>query len=419
MTPTSVGLVLVEGNESDGTTVEHEAFEISSSDDAAAAIMRSEAFAVNRGLRLKSIGVTWSEDVGREASMLMRTLSESGFDNIVPVALPEATEALARGIADALGYRTTAVCAVEPDTVIALIVHSMEFADGAVHTAFNHSIDSDESLISWLSAVFTRADWQPEALVVVGSAGDFGEVMPRLQDALSVPVFSPVEAELALARGAALASAHTAEFELPEPYDFGDVLGSDYWGETTTAHGAAVSHRSGTSLRRRPGALPLAMLITGSATFVASVSMAVTMQFMPVRHIQAVPAALTVQSRPQPVVAPPPIVNPTVPAVTVVPPASVTEAPVEAPVVDQAPVVEQAPAPEGAPVEVAPPADDQPPAAAPVEAAPPPPPPPAPAGDVPVPADNAAAIAPATDPEPEHKTWRSRIKDRLHGVTEP
>lgn len=418
MTPTSVGLVLVEGNEGDGTAVEHDAFEIASSDDAAAAIMRSEALAATRGLRLKSIGVTWSEDVGREASMLMRTLSESGFDNIVPVALPEATEALARGIADALGYRTTAVCAIEPDTVIALIVHNMEIADGAVHTAFNHSIDSDDSLISWLSTVFTRADWQPEALVVVGSAGDFGEVMRRLQDALSVPVFSPAEAELALARGAAMASAHTAEFELPEPYDFGDVLGSGYWGENTTAYGAEVANRSETALRRRPAALPLTMLITGSVTFVASVSMAVTMQFLPERHIQAVPAAVTVQNQAPQVASPPPVAVPAVPVVPAAPaPESVTEVPVAVPVpvVEQAPL-EQAPAPEEAQVAAVPPVDDQPSAAQPVEAAPPPPPP---ANDVPPPADTAVAPAPATDPEPEHKTWRSRIKDRLHGVTEP
>ena len=229
MTPTSVGLVLVEGNDGDGPTVERGAFEIQNSVDTTAAILCSEALAVSRGLRLKSIGVTWSEDVDAEASILMQTLSDSGFDNIVPVAMSEATEALALGIADALGYRTTAVCAIEPDTVITLIVHNMDTADGAVHTAFNHAIYSDESLISWLSTVFTRADWQPEALVVVGSAGDFGEVIERLQDALSVPVFSPAEAELALARGAALASAATAEFFLPEPYDVGDVLDSGYW----------------------------------------------------------------------------------------------------------------------------------------------------------------------------------------------
>ncbi len=126
----------------------------------------------------------------------------------MPVRLPEATEALAWGIAEVIGYETTAVCVIEPETVIALIVHSGE---GAVQTAVNHAIDSEEQLIRWLSAVFTRADWQPEALVVVGSGGDLDALMPRLEDVLSVPVFAPAEAELALARGAALASAHNTE----------------------------------------------------------------------------------------------------------------------------------------------------------------------------------------------------------------
>jgi hypothetical protein len=79
-----------------------------------------------------------------------------------------------------------------------------------VQTSVNRRIVTEEDLIRWLSAVFTRADWQPEALVMVGSGGD-DELMPILEDALSVPVFAPAEAQLALARGAALASAQNAD----------------------------------------------------------------------------------------------------------------------------------------------------------------------------------------------------------------
>ena len=172
-------------------------------------MLRTEAIAAARGHRLHSIGVTWSDDADTEASLLLRSLTDSGFDNVVPVRLPEATEALAWGIAEVIGHETTAVCVIEPETVIALIVHTRE---GAVQTAVNHAIDTEEHLIRWLSAVFTRADWRPEALVVVGSGGDLEALMPRLEDVLSVPVFAPAEAELALARGAALASAHNSEF---------------------------------------------------------------------------------------------------------------------------------------------------------------------------------------------------------------
>jgi hypothetical protein len=84
MTPSSIGLVLVEGNDVDGFTMDHDAVEIMNSDDATAAVLRSEALAATRGLRLKSIGLTWSDDADAEASMLMQSLSESGFDNVVP-----------------------------------------------------------------------------------------------------------------------------------------------------------------------------------------------------------------------------------------------------------------------------------------------------------------------------------------------
>ncbi|HEX7824446.1 MAG TPA: hypothetical protein VF477_06075, partial [Mycobacterium sp.] len=283
MTPTSVGLVLVEGQDADGATMDRDAFDvhagsIQSSQQATAAVLRTEALAANRGLRLNSIGVTWSEDADAEASALMQSLSDSGFDNVVAIRLPEATEALARGMASVIGYQTTAVCVIEPDAVISLVVNT---SDGAVQTAFNHSIDSDESLISWLSTVFTKADWQPEALVVVGSAGGFESILHKLEDALSVPVFAPAEAELALARGAALASAQTIELPL---VDY-DTDYSDFTGEWAHEYGYARSastgrHRSPESSKRRSeyrlrpvghtGAVT--MLVTGVVTFVVSVS---------------------------------------------------------------------------------------------------------------------------------------------------
>ena len=132
-------------------------------------------------------------------------MSESGFDNVVAVRLPEATEALARGIASVIGYEITAVCVIEPDAVVVLVVDT---ADGAVQTAVSHAVTTDEDLARWLSAIFAQADWRPEALVLVGSGSDLDAITPHLEDVLSVPVFVPAEAQLALARGAAIASTH-------------------------------------------------------------------------------------------------------------------------------------------------------------------------------------------------------------------
>jgi hypothetical protein len=410
MTPTSVGLVLVEGQDADGATMDHDAFDVyegnlPTSQQATAAVLRTEALAANRGRRLHSIGVTWSEDADAEASALMKSLSESGFDNVVPIRLPEATEALARGMAAVIGYRTTAVCVIEPDAVISLVVNT---SDGAVQTAFNHSIDSDESLISWLSTVFTKADWQPEALVVVGSAGGFESILPQLEDALSVPVFAPAEAELALARGAALASAQTIELPL---VDFGGEYAHEYGYDKS---GTAGRHRSDDRRshdRRRPlghvGAVT--MLVAGVLTFVVSVSIAVSLEFAPRRAAGSgapVPAAVNTQEIPAAVKA----IRPAMPPPVSIPPPQAVEPVVplpEAPVVDAAPPEAYVPAEAPIAEPAAPPADL--PVVDPALAPPPPdafvPPPDA------VPPDAVPPID-STVPTKKPGIW-TRIKDRL------
>lgn len=393
VTPSAVGLVLVEGQDADGPTMDRDAFEVLSrgrssalqtSEQAAAAVLRSEAIAATHGHRLHSIGVTWSDDADAEASLLLKSLSDSGFDNVVPVRMPEATEALARGIAQVIGYSTTAVCVLEPETVIALIVH---LRDGAVQTSVNHRIVTEEHLIRWLSTVFTRADWQPEALVVVGSGGD-DELMPILEEALSVPVFAPAEAPLALARGAALASAQNVDFAFADDAEDFD------------------EPRAPGRRRQLGQAGPLALLVAGVLTFTVSASVAISLQLAPKRDAATpepkpvtktsaeTPAAAThvlppVATPSAPVVeAPPP---PEAPPVEVAPPPVYSETPVGIPEAQEA--VTDAPPLEGVPAEA--------PAAVPPPEAPPLPP---------------EQLAPAVAPAPvERPGIMSRIRDRLRG----
>ncbi len=387
MTPTSFGLVLVEGHDADGATMDRDAFDVEhgavrTSEQATAAVLRTEAIAAARGVRFHSIGVTWSDEAGDQASLLMRSLSESGFDNVVPIRLPEATEALARGMADVIGYETTAVCVIEPETVITLIVHT---GDGAVQTAFNHALDTEESLISWLSTVFTKADWEPEALVVVGSAGGFEEFLPQLEDALSVPVFAPAEAELALARGAALASTSTVD---PTFAAFADSSGD-----------GSVEHRSDAPRRPLAPAGALTMLVAGVLTFVVSGSIAIGLELAPreqprssdpVRAVEAphVPATPTVRQAEPPAAPVPP------PSLPDAPPPDVELPPYEVPA--ETPYLQEAPAPED-PAAALPP--EQLAVPAPPAVAPP------------------AVIAPP--PPTETPTLRSRIMDRLRGINDP
>ncbi|WP_457920261.1 DUF7159 family protein [Mycolicibacterium canariasense] len=390
MTPTSLGLVVVGGADEDDGDAVGDAFALPVDDgtDVRAAAQRVTAAveAISAARRLKSIGVTWSEDAGAEAAMLMDSLSASGFGNVVPIRLPEATEALARGMADVIGYRTTAVCVIEPDTVIALIVHR---GDGGVQTAINHGIDSDESLIGWLSTVFTRADWQPEALVVVGSAGDFGAVLPRLEDALSVPVFAPAEAPLALARGAALASTHSLDM----PFD-----------EAALAPAGAGRHAA--ARRLSPTGALAGVLAAGVITFVVSASAAVAVALSPEQAVAA----------PRPVAAavPLPVAAPVIAPAPAAPPAPEAVPAVEVP---QAPVEAATEPPAAAPPDIA---DTAPPAeantdlpAAPVDTTPPPLSfDPAVAAAVPPPAIVPPAPPPAAPPV--KKSLLERIRDRLH-----
>ncbi|WP_019972925.1 hypothetical protein [Mycobacterium sp. 141] len=263
MTAASVGLVLVKGRNGDGATLAHDTIDLRAYDESdvcdevVSAVAHLGQTAARSGHTLRSVGVTWSDYAEREAAEVVNSLSESGFGRTGPIRLPQATEALARGIADAVGFDTTVICVIEPEMVVALTVRP---GAGPVRSTVNHLVDSHETLSGWLHQVFAAADERPDALVVVGSAGDLSAVMPKLERALGVPVFTPAEAKLALARGAALVAARRGRFmfddETPER--------RKRWTSATLA--------------------PIAMLAGGVVTFVVSISLAVSMQLIPHRQ---------------------------------------------------------------------------------------------------------------------------------------
>ncbi len=404
MTPTTVGLVLVGGQDADGATMDKDEFAVherglvsavNTSEKAAAAVLRTEAIAAARGHRLHSIGVTWSQDADTEASLLLESLSESGFDNVVAVRLPEATEALARGIASVIGYEITAVCVIEPDAVIVLVVDT---TDGAVQTAVNHAVTTDEDLARWLSAIFAQAEWQPEALVLVGSGSDLEAITPHLEDVLAVPVFVPAEAQLALARGAAIASAQGPDVYLDE--SFGDS--------------GRVQTRP-----RRSGAFPRigaagAMLGVGVVTFVVSGSLAIGLQLTSGESANPTEKPSTASTSDAPATAnarqqAPAAPTPTIEAALPTPPADLPPPPVYdvEPVPISEPLPADAPAPDGqAPVDGA--------AGQGAVAA----------NGVPLPpgvTDPAPGLVPApVTPVPEQSGgFLRRIRDRISGIGQP
>lgn len=263
LTPSTVGLVLVEGCQADGATVDHDAFDIrghSSSgtgeicDRIVAAIRRTEQVAAERGRRLMTIGVTWSSGAGAEATMLLDKLADAAIADVVPVRLRQATDALARRVAGIVGFDTTGVCVLEPDVVQAMTVSG----GNPVQTTVSRGIETVAGLTDWLSETLDAADPRPDALVVVGSAVDLDVVLPKLEKALALPVFAPAEPGLPLARGAALASGRRGRMA------FGDDGASSSGRRWSTAH-----------------ATPLAVLVGGVVAFAVSLSLAIGQQLIP------------------------------------------------------------------------------------------------------------------------------------------
>lgn len=363
MTPTAVGLVLVEGHGADGEIMDQDAFDvptrrgaaaISTSEYVAGAMSRTRAMADGR--RPHAIGVTWTDESELEASLLLTSLTDAGFDNIVAVRSPEAGEALARGIGRAVGYQQTALCLLEPESVVVSMVDTHH---EAVHTVSYHEDDTNRGLIGWLSGVFGEDDWHPECLIIVGPDAGLTALAKRLEQALGIPVFAPPEAELALARGAALASAQRPEYILGE--------------YAPSGIGRQARRRS----RSAPYTAALTMLVVGVLAFVVSVSLVAGLKLT--SSYSAAPAEQRAAKPPAPPVAAevvvPPVALPplqTAPppqAAPVLPPPAVVIPTAQAPISPAEEVSagepEQAPAPDGAP----------PPAADPAAAAAPPVPP--------------------------------------------
>ena len=269
LTSTSVGWVLVEGRDADGPILDHDDFDVDpatglqavyTSEQASAAVLDAQAAAAGFDQRLHVVGVTWSDESVAEAALLVESLTDAGFDNIVPVRLHDACDMLARAVAPVVGYDQAAVCVLDGDSTIVVMVDA---EDGEPQTAIKQLSGGPGHLVHWLTALFDRSSWQPGGIVIVGAQDDVDALSPRLT-ALPVPVINQVGAELALARGAALVSAQSTEFTDAEMLE--------------TVNGWRRNHE-GAGKRSYAGAVT--MLAAGAVTFVASLSLALGPHLVP------------------------------------------------------------------------------------------------------------------------------------------
>jgi hypothetical protein len=220
MAPTAVRMVLVEGQNADGATVDEDNFAVANSEDPAtfsapnqvvAAILGTREGAHEAGYDLLSTGVTWSDQ--GEAAELRDALAARKVENVMLVSSFLAAAALAQSMGSAIGYARNALLYVEPDSATLAVVNT---SDGSIIDVQREQLPDDDdaavaTLVTLVSVAETLQD-KPEGVLVVGSGVDIPLIKPALEEATSLPLTVPEQPETALARGAALASANAPLF---------------------------------------------------------------------------------------------------------------------------------------------------------------------------------------------------------------
>lgn len=369
MTSSSVRWVLVDGAAGEeSSTVDCGSLPVGEGFDAdalmGALLDRSASDTVN------AIGLTWTTEAQHTASVVWQALTDRHIENVIAVSDVEAAEALACGIADIAGCERLVVCVADTGTsVVAAVTPDGVTADRVDPTAL---LDIE--------------GFSPDAVFVLGS-GDVVGVVSALEQRIQVPVLSASEAELALARGAALASASAVSL--------------------LDAQAAPIRRKLS------PTATLAAVLAAAVVTFVVSLSVALGMTLTPDPPAPQMARSVTEPAR-EPAATPTPVkaAPPEEPEVAPPPPPPVAE-----------PVANEIPAPEA--VEM--PMPEAPPPVYDAPLAPPPILPPAPAYLPPSPPANylpPAPAAPAYVPPaavpgqvpaavPQYPQQQPRLRDRI------
>lgn len=361
MTSSSVRWVVVDGAAGEESrTIDRGSTPVDDGFDARALVDRLLQHSVH------AVGLTWDITAENTVSAVWQAFTDRGVENVFAVSDVEAAEALARGIADIAGCERLVVCVAEPGPSVLAAVTP-------------HGVTADRVDPSALTDVEPLA---PDAVFVLGS-GDVAFVVAELEKRVQAPVVSAEEADLALARGAALASASAVSI-----LDAQD----------------APARRKLTPTATLAGVLAAAVV-----TFVVSLSVALGMTLTPDPPAPQMARAVT-EPAPEPVTKPSPVkAAPKAPEAAPVPP---PPPPVAEPVAVEMPMPEAPVVPEAPPpvyVEPLAPAPYVPPAPAYV-------PPPPPANYLP-PAPPPAAppyVPPVQTPLiPQQPVPQPRLRDRI------
>ena len=217
MAPTSVRMLLVEGENADGVTVEDNKFDIATDDDPStlsaadqviSAILGTREGATEAGHALTSTGVTWTDPV--DAAGLHEALATRKIENVMLVSAFMAAAALAQSVGNTVGDSHTALLFLEPDTATLAVVDSADGSISDVHKELipGHSVAELAGMLAGLDELETR----PQSVFIVGTGVDVAAIKPQLETLTALPVTAAEEPETALAWGAALASANAPLF---------------------------------------------------------------------------------------------------------------------------------------------------------------------------------------------------------------
>lgn len=213
MAPEVVRMVLVEGEGAGGVIVDQVGFEIpgaAATDQVIAAILGTWESAAESGYRLRSSGVTWTDQTAPAA--LRNALAEHKIENVVLVSAFMAAAALAQAVGSATDCARTALLFVESTTATLAVVNT---SDGSIADVHRRALpDGDNAVLAELAAMVASAESlhaRPNGVFLVGAGmniRDIPSIKPALEAATSLAVTAPEEPEMALARGAALAAAN-------------------------------------------------------------------------------------------------------------------------------------------------------------------------------------------------------------------
>ena len=161
MAPTAVRMVLVEGQNGEGATVDEDNFDVPPEDDAAtlsaadrvvSAILGTREGAAEGGYQLASTGVTFTDPI--EAAALRDALAAHKVENVMLVSAFLAAAALAQAVGSQTNYAQTALLYIEPDTATLAVVNS---ADGSIVDVRRQALPADdEAAVAQLATMVSQ-----------------------------------------------------------------------------------------------------------------------------------------------------------------------------------------------------------------------------------------------------------------------